>query len=243
MTRSFFLKVKSKLRRWLLGAPQVQHDAEGFEFYKPGSRDERNAGFQSYYRENAADIWLGRVPDRYLKIAEMVPGTSVLEIGSADGTQALTLARDGKSVLGIELMPLQFQEAQKLRQHWLTQGFNVKSCEFVNGSIMDNLEALDKAETVLISRVLYHLRADIEPLFKRIVESPVRNVVLVGCPLREARWRAGGDTGDALGKYAYYAAQEGMEDILKKFSFTVTRSEASGNGNDPLVVAVRQIDR
>jgi protein-L-isoaspartate O-methyltransferase len=49
------------------------------------------------------------VPERYLRIAKLVPGERVLEIGSADGAQSLILARSKSLVCGVELMPMQYE--------------------------------------------------------------------------------------------------------------------------------------
>ncbi|RKF12371.1 methyltransferase domain-containing protein [Roseovarius spongiae] len=233
--------LKDFARKVLLKNRGDTYNQDGVVFYDPNGNEVVNAGFQSYYRENRGEIRKGIVPERYVRISKIVPGKNILEIGSADGTQSLTLARDGKRVCGIELMSLQFEEALSLRESWRDMGVTVEDCEFMNVDIMKSLEILDCFDTVLISRVLYHLRADIEPLFRSIADSKVRNVVLIGCPLREARWREKGVTGDTLGKYAYYASREGMEDILKRCGFEIIHSEPSAVGMVPTVVSSRSV--
>lgn len=76
-----------RVKRCLFGASQYPFSVEGVEYYKPGTNGEMNAGLQSYCLENLEGIRKGNVPERYLRIARIVPGQAILEIGSADGTQ------------------------------------------------------------------------------------------------------------------------------------------------------------
>ena len=214
----------------------VAHDPEGVRYYDPSAE----MSFQSYFEEHKEEILKGNVPDRYREIAELVPGHRIMEIGSADGTQALVLALRKKVVYGVELMPQQYQCALELRQAWADMGMNVDHCHFLLGEVDSYPEIFDKVDTIFMSRVIYHFRDKIRGLFEKIEDSNIKNIVMVGCPDRERRWLEGGETGDSMGKYAYYASLKGMESIAKDYGFQISSLIPSSEGNDPIVVACRE---
>ena len=235
---NIIVRILRKVKRTLLPQKKTRFAAGGNEYYSPGKS--KNAGFQGYYQDNKEEIRKGNVPERYTRIANVVPGEKILEIGSADGTQTLTLSQKKGSVVGVELMPMQYQEALELQQYWKDNGLQVENARFVNENIAEKLDLLNGYDTILMSRVLYHMREAVEPLFDSIAKSDVENVVLVGCPLREARWQEGGASGDSLGKYAYYASSDGMKEILEQAGFDIVHAEPSGDNVDPLVVGTRK---
>ena len=196
--------------------------------------------FQSYFVENKDNIFAGRIPERYRRVARYVPGDTILEVGSADGTQALVLAKERRRVYGVELMSEQHEMALSLRDHWLGIGIDVQNCEFYKGDALAFSYLLDCVDTVLLSRVLYHLREDINVYFETIRVSGVKCVALVGCPVRERNWHTYGARGDMMGKYTYYASQVGMENVLREFGFQIVTSLSSEGGEDPMVVGSRQ---
>lgn len=229
-------RIKSLLRKLSGGSREkASFDPDGVRYYDPASE----MSFQGYFEENREEIFKGNVPKRYLEIAELVPGRDILEIGSADGTQALVLALRKNTVHGLELMPKQHEISLELKKAWLGLGRDVGNCHFHNGDACSHTELFSAADTVLMSRVVYHLRDGIDPLFRRIEDSGITNVVLVGCPLREKRWRESGETGDSMGRYAYFASLEGMRSLVEKHGFHVSLSIPSSEGGDPVVVASR----
>ncbi|MBB4004823.1 class I SAM-dependent methyltransferase [Aurantimonas endophytica] len=229
--------IKRAIKKAFRAMLPQRHDADGRPYYtREGGA---NAGLQSYYVENKAAIHRGHVPDRYRRIAGLVPGQRIIEFGSADGTQSLVLALAKDAVCGVELMDLQFEEAERLKSAWLALGRRVENCAFLQASILESTLLLNGYDTVLMSRVLYHLRSDIDGLMGDIAASDVKHVVLVGCPSRTERWRKLGETGDSMGKFAYYATPEGMSAILEKHGFKITTSLAGQDGNDPVVVGAR----
>ena len=212
-------------------------DPDGKKFYDPNAE----MTYQSYFDENKEAISRGEAPVRYHEIAEIVPGDRVLEIGSADGTQSLVLAEKKQAVHGLELMPQQFETSLELKDAWLALGKKVENCQFHKGDIGSNFELLADVDTVLASRVIYHLRAGIVPFFEKIEKSGhIKNLVLIGCPRREKKWSQFGETGDSMGRYAYYASLEGMIDVATKYGFEVVVSNPSSEDRDPVVVARRQ---
>lgn len=200
----------------------------------------KNAGLQSYYAENVDDIRKGIVPERYTRIAALTPGRSIIELGAADGTQSLVLALEKDRVCGVELMDLQFREAEKLKSEWLSLGRNVENCSFIQRDIRESADLLKGNDTVLMSRVLYHLRESIGAAMADITASDIRYVVLVGCPRRTERWEKFGETGDAMGRYAFYATEAGMASVLREHGFKIISSLGCEDGNDPVVVGERQ---
>ena len=230
-------KLKSLVNR-ILGRKgrRAGGDPEGVRYYDPNSE----MSFQGYFEENKEAIFRGEVPARYLEIADMVPGARVLEIGSADGTQALVLAQQKEEVHGLELMPQQYRTSLELKDAWLGLGKEVVNCHFHLGEACSKPELLDMVDTILMSRVIYHLRSEIPKLFQQIKDSGIKNLVMIGCPDRERRWLEGGETADAMGKYAYFASQEGMEALALDNGFEVVRSIPSAEGSDPMVFAARK---
>lgn len=213
------------------------HHGGGKVFYNPNSK--MNAGYQSYFRENEEQIRHGNVPERYKTIAKVTPGRTVIELGSADGTQCLVLALEKDSVCGIELMPMQHKTAVELKSIWIEQGFSLNTCDFVLGGVQEFKNLMHGYDTVLMSRLLYHLRSDIDVIMDAIKASEVTHIVLVGCPERTRRFRDGGHHGDSMGKYAYYATTEGMKEVLNASGFSITYSTSDEGPFDPIVVGGR----
>jgi len=225
--------IKRAVKKFL---PRRNKEA-GVEYY--AQEKGLNPGLQTYYVQNIEAIHQGIVPDRYERIAALTPGRRVVEFGAADGTQSLVLALQKERVCGVELMDLQFREAEQLKSDWLALGRNVENCSFVQRDIRDSADLLKDTDTVLMSRVLYHLRENAGAAMADIQASDVRHVVLVGCPRRTERWQKLGETGDAMGKYAYFATPEGMASVLRDYGFRVIKSLGCEGGNDPVVVGER----
>lgn len=229
-----FKRILNKIKKRV---SRTVHDRDGVAYY---TRSEgANAGLQTYYADNIVAIHSGVVPDRYKRIAALTPGDKVIEFGAADGTQSLVLALEKERVWGVELMDLQIREAEKLKADWLSHGFRVENCRFVQRDILEASDLLADNDTVVMSRVLYHLRGGISDVMDTIAKSAVRHVVLVGCPKRTERWRKHGETGDAMGKYAYYATLEGMSSVLREQGFTIVHAIGGDDGEDPVVVGSR----
>ncbi len=218
----------------LRGGDRQYYYGNGWQAYDPSSNN--NAGLQGYFIKNEDTIRNGDVPERYKTIAKTTPGRTILELGSADGTQSLVLARENKIVCGVELMEKQYQISLDLKKEWLERGISLSQVDFVLGGIDEFKKRLNGFETVLMSRVIYHLRNDIDDVMSAITQSNISSVVLVGCPERARRFREGGQQGDRMGKYAYYATTLGMETILKTHGFQIVHSTLDEGPGDPIVV-------
>ena len=230
------IKLASRLRA---KKRRVIHSEEGKVFYD--SVKLKNAGYQKYFIENKDDIYSGKVPERYRIIASVTPGRKVLELGSADGTQALVLATEKEAVCGVELMEMQYRTALGLKEKWIENGAQLDNLRFVHGGIKEFEGLLDEYDTVVMSRVLYHLRSDVENIMSAIAQSKISNVLLVGCPERARRFKAGGSHGDAMGAYAKLATQHGMEEVLEMSGFSIAISTPDNTSMDPIVVGVRHV--
>ena len=130
----------------------------------------------------------------------MILGEKVLEIGSADGTQSLLLSQSKEYVVGIELMEYHYETSLELKKSWKNLGKNVSNCTFYKKDALEAKDFLKDIDTILMSRVVYHLRENINPVFESFRESKIENIVLVGCPRREKNWINGGETGDTMGQ-------------------------------------------
>ncbi len=200
----------------------------------------RNERHQVEFRKNKDQIAQGNVPERYTRTAHHVPGSRVLDIGSADGTLALVLAQSKDQVIGAELMRYRHKTAQAMQRTWSERGAKTNNLRFVNRGVRRVKPLLKEVDTVVLSRTLYHLRDDAFWLFDQLAQfTNINYVALFGNRDKEKEWfdTKGGKPG--LGKYLALAAQEGMEDILVEHGFTIETSIASTETEDPIVIGVR----
>lgn len=184
------------------------------------------------YRNNKKAIWHSRIPDKYTRLVDLVPGERILELGSAEGVLSLTLAQTKTKVFALELNEERHAEANRLKAFWQLKGLDVERCQLVQGNIKDRLDLLDLVDTLVAVRSIYYLREDLKPLFEAIGQR-VPNVVLCGNKHRARKYREGVVT-DSLGPYNYYATLEGMTALLEGCGYTIDRTVPNG---DPIVVA------
>lgn len=200
----------------------------------------RNERHQIEFRKNRESIARGDIPARYQRTAELVPGSRVIDIGSADGTLALVLAQIKDFVIGAELMLYRHKTAQEMKATWAARGAKTDNLRFINRGARRLGKALDQVDTVVMSRTLYHLRDDAEWLFDQIqAKSNIKNVALFGNRDKEQEWFDTKGEKPGLGKHLALAGQEGMEDILTRHGFTVTVSIPSTDSEDPVVIGTR----
>lgn len=181
------------------------------------------------YRKNEAAILRGDVPEKYTRLLPYIPGKRILEIGSAEGVLALTLARAGKTVTALERRTDRHDAALRLRDIW-----GGASPVFINAAVGDSLDLLEGKDTLVAVRVIYYLGADLDRLFAAAAEK-VPNVVLCGNKGRAMWWREGlpnkHDRADN-----YYASANGMCDVLERHGYEITDLVMDG---DPIVVGRR----
>lgn len=183
------------------------------------------------YRKNEPAILRGDVPEKYTRLLPFITGDHILEIGSAEGVLALMLARAGKSVTALEARADRHESALRLDQQW-SQHYRYASPAFVNGSIGDRLDLLEGVDTLVAVRVIYYLRAALDPVFEAVARQ-ARQVVLCGNRNRAARHFAGTSDGKAED---YYASAEGMRGLLQRHGYRIEAEERDG---DPVVVGRR----
>ena len=190
------------------------------------------------YRQNQEAIRQGKIPDKYTRVLDVVPGDRVLELGAAEGVLSLLLAEHKSKVYGLEMKKERHAEALRLQALWREQGRNVDNCEMVLGDIRERLNLLDDVDTLVAVRSIYYLRDQVEPIFAEIGKH-VPNIVLCGNRVRSHRYfEANGQPDDNLGKYNFYASLEGMTDVLQKAGYTVVKTIPQG---DPIVVGKKDI--
>lgn len=180
------------------------------------------------YRKNEAAILKGNVPEKYLRILPHIPGSRIIELGSAEGVLALLLAKQGKEVVALERRQERHEKAQEVRDAW---GMDVSGPRFVCGDIRDNLHRLEGMDTLLAVRMIYYLLDGLDAVFAEVAKH-VPNVVLCGNKNRAMWWREGlpnrNDRADN-----YYASAEGMKDVLMRHGYKITGEVLDG---DPIIV-------
>jgi hypothetical protein len=197
-----------------------------------------NASGSLAYRTNRKAIWRGDIPEKYTRIADLVPGERVLELGAAEGVLSLLLAQRKKRVIALELKPDRHEEAVRLQSAWRERGFNVGRCVMVRGNIKENLHLLGSVETLVAVRSIYYLRDDLAEVFDAVGRH-VPNVVLCGNRNRAREYaESQGNPDNRLGKSNYFATLEGMVSLLERCGYTIVNAVAEG---DPIVVGVKKI--
>ena len=175
------------------------------------------------YRKNEQDILSGNPPQKYLRILPYIPGSRVLEIGSAEGVLSLLMAKGRSLVVGLEKSLERHESALELQKHWAV----FPSPVFINGDIQGNLELLARVETLVAVRTIYYLGDDLDRVFKKVGET-VSNVVLCGNRNRADRWRAG-TPDEPLGEMNKYASLEGMKELLIRHGYKITTEVTEGD--------------
>lgn len=181
------------------------------------------------YRKNETAILSGDVPEKYTRILPYIFGQKILEIGSAEGVLALSLAKEGKEVTALELRKERHEAALALRDAW-----GVAGVLFIQGGIRDNLDCLKGHDTLVAVRMIYYLLGDLDRVFSEAAKH-IPNVVLCGNKNRAMWWREGlpnrNDRADN-----YYASAEGMREVLANHGYEVTDELLDG---DPIIVGRR----
>jgi len=184
------------------------------------------------YRKHARVIRQGIVPEKYTRVAQYVIGHYVLEVGSAEGVLALTLANEGREVVAVEQRLDRHATAMELKEAWRKRGKRVDSCTLINENILERLDLLQNMDTLVAVRSIYYLRENVRPFFVEVAKH-VRHVVLCGNP---GRWPRCRDQEDRLGEFNYYASSEGMRELLDASGYQITQEIKTG---DPIVVGKR----
>jgi hypothetical protein len=186
------------------------------------------------FRKNEAAIIRGNPPEKYRRIVPFVTGQRVLEIGSAEGVLALLLARAGKDVTALEKSEERHETAQRLYAEWLAREKKFRAPTFVNGDIADNLWALAHKDTLVAVRVIYYLGDRLDAVFADVAKF-IPHVVLCGNGNRAQRWREGRPHDDTKADN-FYAAREGMVELLTRHGYRITQVVTEG---DEIVVGER----
>jgi SAM-dependent methyltransferase len=201
----------------------------------------RREQHQVEFRKNKEAIRSGFVPERLVSFANQIPGKKILEIGSADGTLALELGRRGKEVVGLELTKYRHETAVWLREEWVKQGIPVQNVKFVRSSASNAQDYVFQAETLVLSRTLYHLGEEAFMLFEMACKSPtIKYVAILGNRVKERIFESGGSIPGLPGRYLKLSSLEGMSDFVQSFGFAVALAQEATNSRDPMVIASKQ---
>jgi SAM-dependent methyltransferase len=183
------------------------------------------------YRNHRAAIWGGKIPEKYLRVARHVTGKRVLELGSAEGVLAVTLAERGHAVTGVELRPARHAEAVRFVSH-RAQARNV---QLVCGDILQRLELLVGIDTLVAVRSIYYLREQASHVLRTARAAGVREVVLCGNRNRATQSAMNPETD--LGRFNRPASIDGMQDLLIDARYAIAEVVPEG---DPIVVGVAE---
>jgi SAM-dependent methyltransferase len=186
------------------------------------------------YRKNEVAILRGEVPDKYTRLLPFIPGSRILEIGSAEGVLALLLARQGRHVTALEKSEDRHHAAMKLYAQWAAREEGFEAPTFINGDIAENLWTLQSKDTLVAVRMIYYLGDRLDQVFADVAKH-IPAVVLCGNRNRAASWRAGDPATDSKADN-YYASREGMTDLLTRHGYRITQTVCEG---DEIVVGER----
>lgn len=186
------------------------------------------------YRQNAAAIWDGHVPEKYTRLLPYITGSRIMEIGAAEGVLALLVAdRDPTAqITALELRPDRHADAMALQARWRTLGKRVDGCTMVCGDVRERI--LGNLDTVVAVRSIYYLKESIAAVFAAVSGCGVRKVVLSGNANRARRFAQG--TQDNLGAFNFYASVEGMTQVLARAGYRIGVVIREG---DPIVTGTR----
>ena len=152
----------------------VREKSYGKDYYEfeYGKNNWKNVEGGEVYRENA---------ERYKDIVPLITGKTVLDLGCNEGYIGLQAARAGKKVLGIDHEWTNVAYLNKLIFEYIDRkDFDIEFKE------NDLLKVKDKADTVLMLNVLYHLpREKQEEFVNRFKGSQM----IFQCNLRKERER------------------------------------------------------
>lgn len=192
--------------------------------------DHLSSGFRRGYRK----ILRGTYPRRFRSVlAAMgdVAGSSVIDVGGAEGTMAALVHAHGASQVTIV-------DGRRERTDVAAALHADKGIEIITGRILDNLHCLQDVDTVIALRMIYHMGPDVHKLFEAIRESEVQRIVLQGrmhlkrkLPVTEHR-----GSGIATLAGVTLGLPDGMKQIVDHYGFAVSRTLG---GKYPILVAER----
>ena len=193
--------------------------------YKPHSVD---------YRQNRRLVRSGIAPAKTRRIAALVPGDTIVDVGAGEGILALELAAVKARVRAIDITPRRHRTAQKLQQTWAGLGRKVDNCEMILGDAVVDPSLMDGFDTLIASHVIYYFRDQIDPFLAEAAKR-VRFVCLVGNATRNRRY-AGGRTPFDIGEYIIYSTPQGMRALMERHGFEIVEVADVG---DPVVIGKR----
>lgn len=180
--------------------------------------------------------WSGRIEE----VAALIPGQTVVELGSAEGLLATKLATIKKSVLGVEISQARVALARKLEEKLRQAGVLKENLKFRHGDIRDVVRMLPSYETFVACRVIYHFRQveELHELFSAVADY-AQHVFLLGDRKKAAIFESFElDFATSPVPFFYYASAAGMEDMLAFFGYQVESGVTSFG--DPFTLGTKE---
>jgi len=108
-------------------------------------------------------------------------GQRVLDVGCNSGLYTFEAAACGAALaVGIDYRPEAIEQANWLRRVWLGARPEAAVASFVEGNILDRLDLLEGADTVIACCVLYHLTRGLHEFMAALAKSTVRTAIVQG---------------------------------------------------------------
>lgn len=120
-----------------------------------------------------------KIQKRFLWMSRMVRGKSVLDVGCSSGIFPILMAREGKTVLGIDIDQSAIQKANNIKSQ--EEDSVQKKVNFINIS-MNDLETNEKYDTIILSEILEHVFYPSEILEKATTMLNDDGVIVITVP-------------------------------------------------------------
>jgi hypothetical protein len=119
---------------------------------------------------------------RCLHSMEWSPDEKVVDVGSNAGRYCYEISKYVRKVVGIEYSKAFCRHANYLRKLYVKNGSNLDNVEILNCDIANSLEVFEGANTVFLSKVLYHknLKGIGEEILKYISKNKVNRIFIQG---------------------------------------------------------------
>jgi len=183
------------------------------------------------YRKHKRMLNSGDAPEKFKRLAEIVPGEKVVDVGAGEGILALVMAATKTKTRAIDVTPRRYETGLALRDKWISLGKTSERCELVLGDALANPSLLDGFDTLVASRVIYYFGENIDRFIAQAAER-VEYVCLVGNASRNRRYARGKIPSD-IGENVIYSTPEGMKSLLQSHGFEIIQTADFG---DPVVI-------
>ena len=183
------------------------------------------------YRKHKSLLQNGDAPEKFKRLAEIVPGDKIVDVGAGEGILSLVIAASKAKARAIDVTPRRYETGLALKEKWLSLGKTAEGCEYVLGDALADPSLLDGFDTLVASRVIYYFGDNIDRFIAQAAER-VEYICLVGNASRNRRYARGKVPAD-IGENVKYSTPEGMKSLLQKHGFEIIQTADFG---DPIVI-------